>query len=105
MTLPDLLLKLAVHHPGTYSSALLCPPVLKFHMYNDTVSGSRNRAYRSYDIVSTVGRLFYLMTLPDLLLKLAVHRLGTSNHPTKQSDSMTIAVSYPVDAMFTPRHR
>ena len=40
------------------------------------------------------------MTLPDLLLKLAVHRLGTSNHPTKQSDSMTMAVSYPVDAMF-----
>ena len=35
----------------------------------------------SYDIVSTVGRLFYLMTLPDLLLKLAVHHLGTSNHP------------------------
>ena len=40
------------------------------------------------------------MTVPDLLLKLAVHHLSTSNHPIKQSDYMAIAISYPVDAMF-----
>jgi hypothetical protein len=106
MTLPDLLLTLAVHHPGTSKH-----PTKQSDSMAMAVSYPCGRdvhtaapiARRYRHIVSTVGRLFHLMTLPDLLLTLAVHHLGTSSHPTKQSNSTAIAVSYPVDAMFTPR--
>ena len=57
------------------------------------------------DTVSTVGRLFYIRTLPAFLLRLAVCHLGTPYYPAKQSDSMAIALSYPENAPFTPRHR
>ena len=45
------------------------------------------------------------MILPDLLLRLTVCRPDTPYHPPKQSESMVIAVSYPVDPLFTTLER